>query len=294
MKDVYDHLGATARVLARFGGRPATLVLAAIAVAVVLSWVMLVLMAVRAAELIPGGIGPGSSLLGRVSIETWPEIVEFIVRGCLQPQQGGGISVSLFLAYCAMWTLMGVAMMLPSAAPMIRTYCEIADTAAAKGEHAVHPLVLVLGYLTVWTMAAVVFSIATLGLQSAGAAAGETGALRPVAAAIALAFAGAYQFSALKDACLEKCRNPFAVLFSRWSISKAAIFRLGVDQGMWCLGCCWALMLVMFAVGIMNVFWMALIGIFAIVEKGLRGRFASQAAGALLLVWAAALLVISA
>ena len=71
------------------------------------------------------------------------------------------------------------------------------------------------------------------------------------------------------------------------------ILRLGAEQGAWCLGCCWALMLVMFAVGTMNVFWMALIGLFTVVEKQTSGRFATRLAGAILLVWAAALLLVS-
>ena len=106
--------------------------------------------------------------------------------------------------------------------------------------------------------------------------------------------AGLYQFSGLKEACLKKCRNPFAILFSRWSSRPVRIFRLGVEQGVWCLGCCWALMLVMFAVGTMNVFWMALIGLFTVVEKQTSGRLPTRLAGAILLVWAAALLVVSA
>ncbi len=105
---------------------------------------------------------------------------------------------------------------------------------------------------------------------------------------------GAYQFSHLKQACLEKCRNPFATLFARWTTSRQGIFRLGVQQGVWCLGCCWALMLVMFAVGMMNMFWMALIGLFTLIEKQTAGRLPTRVAGAILLVWAVALLVVSA
>jgi predicted metal-binding membrane protein len=108
-----------------------------------------------------------------------------------------------------------------------------------------------------------------------------------------LALAGAYQFSPLKEACLRKCRRPFAILFARWSTRPRQIWRLGAEQGLWCLGCCWALMLVMFSVGVMNLFWMALIGLFGLVEKQLSGRFATWTAGAILLVWAAALLIVS-
>ncbi|MBN9268901.1 MAG: DUF2182 domain-containing protein, partial [Mesorhizobium sp.] len=203
---------------------------------------------------------------------------------------GSGVEV---LALVAMWFLMAVGAMLPSAAPMIRTYCEIADTARAKGEPVVHPLVLVAGYLTIWLAASAVFAATTLAV---GYFARQDRLLDPAAGwagAAALAVAGLYQFSSLKQACLKKCRNPFSTLFGRWSDRPARIFRLGLEQGVWCLGCCWALMLVMFAVGIANIFWMALIGLFSVVEKQVQGRRASRLAGTILLVWAAALLVVS-
>ena len=106
--------------------------------------------------------------------------------------------------------------------------------------------------------------------------------------------AGLYQFSGLKEACLTKCRNPFAILFANWSANAGRIFQLGLEQGLWCLGCCWALMLVMFAVGAMNIFCMALIGLFTLIEKQTTGRMASRISGAILLVWGAALLLVSA
>jgi predicted metal-binding membrane protein len=113
-----------------------------------------------------------------------------------------------------------------------------------------------------------------------------------IAGALALLIAGLYQFSSLKEACLKKCKNPFSVLFANWSVRPASVFRLGVAQGLWCLGCCWALMLVMFAVGVMNVFWMALIGLFTLIEKQTASRVPTRLAGAILLVWAAALLLV--
>ena len=188
---------------------------------------------------------------------------------------------------------MAIAVMLPSAAPMIRTYCEIADTARIKGEPVVHPLVLVAGYLGVWLAASAMFAVLTL-VSHAFASPSEL--LDPaigVAGALALLIAGLYQFSSIKEACLKKCKNPFSILFSNWSARPVRIFRLGVAQGIWCLGCCWALMLVMFAVGVMNVFWMALIGLFTLIEKQTASRVPTRLAGAILLVWAAALLVVS-
>jgi predicted metal-binding membrane protein len=155
-------------------------------------------------------------------------------------------------------------------------------------------LVLVAGYLTTWLAASAAFAGLTLAIY-VFAAQGQV--LDPVAGragAAALAIAGLYQFSGLKQACLDKCRNPFSILFANWSAKPLRVFRLGLRQGAWCLGCCWALMLVMFAVGAMNIFWMALIGLFTLIEKQTAGRLASRMAGAILLVWAAALLLVSA
>ncbi|MER8379017.1 DUF2182 domain-containing protein [Mesorhizobium sp. M0142] len=196
-------------------------------------------------------------------------------------------------ALTAMWLLMAIATMLPSAAPMIRTYCEIADTARIKREPVAHPLVLVAGYLSVWLAVSAMFAALTLAVDAFASPGQMLDPAVGIAGAAALSIAGRYQFSWLKEACLEKCRNPFSVLFANWSARPIRIFRLGMEQGLWCLGCCWALMLVMFAVGVMNVFWMALIGLFSLVEKQTAGNLPTRLAGAILLVWAATLLVVS-
>jgi predicted metal-binding membrane protein len=282
----FDHLDAPGRLTAALTQRPRLVVNLIVAAAILLSWAALLMLAAGAAQVaIPADAGPGGSLLRALpELPQW-EWAERLALLCVSPNTANPAPGALPTMW-AMWSLMAVAMMLPSAAPMIRTYCEIADTAAAKGEAAVHPLMLVAGYLTVWALASLLFAGLTFGLATAAPLSGY-------AASAALAVAGLYQFSGLKEACLEKCRNPFAVLFARWSKRPSRIFRLGVEQGLWCLGCCWALMLVMFAVGVMNVFWMALIGLFAIVEKQWESRVPARLAGALLLVWAALLTVVS-
>ena len=235
-------------------------------------------------------MGPGGSLIGALP---FPQVATFaaaFAELCLSPAAADA-AMPRYAALSAMWFLMAAAMMLPSAAPMIRTYCEIADTAASRGRRAVHPAVLVAGYLAVWLAAALAFAGLTLAVQRV-APGGRP--LAGIAGAGVLAVAGLWQFSALKEACLTKCRAPFATLFGRWTDRPGGVFRLGAEQGLSCLGCCWALMLVMFAVGVMNLFWMALIGLFAVVEKGRRGKLVGRVAGTILLVWAAALLVVSA
>ena len=195
------------------------------------------------------------------------------------------VAVALFI----MWLAMSAAMMLPAAAPMIRTYAEIADTAAARGEPVVHPVVLTLGYLAVWAAASAGFTVLQLGLAKiTGTAAGSP--VQGIIAGVILVCAGAYQFSSLKEACLSKCRNPFTTLFASWKSTTRGVFRLGIEQGLWCLGCCWALMLIMLAVGSMNVVWMAALTLFTFMEKTGAGLVTTRVAGVIVGVWGAILI----
>lgn len=286
--DDFSNLGVPARSVAEVSGRPRALVYLILTISVFFSWLFLLAMSRRAAEVDPG---PGGALLLALPSLKLPDIFEAFFLMCFSPVVVPGGMTAQLIAIFVMWVLMTVAMMLPSAAPMIRTYCEIADTAAGKGEEAVSPLVLLSGYLATWFVVAFGFALLSYALLSAGVRLGEPAGYKVAAAALAVA--GLYQFSGLKNACLDKCRNPFATLFARWSVDKRKIFVLGMQQGLWCVGCCWALMLVMFAVGTMNLFWMALIGIFSLVEKEVRGSLFTWIAGGILLVWAAALLVAS-
>ncbi|TPJ50827.1 DUF2182 domain-containing protein [Mesorhizobium sp. B2-7-1] len=286
----FSHLDRAGRATAGVARSPRLAVMLTIGISVALAWLLLGAMAIRGAESRPAG-APGDMLLKSLPGLPLPDFLDRFFALCLAPAPLAGLQAP---ALVLMWFLMAVATMLPSAAPLIRTYCEIADTARIKGEPVVHPLVLVGGYLATWLGASVCFAALTFAVY---AFAGSGRMLDPavgLAGAAALLAAGLYQFSGLKQACLEKCRNPFSILFANWSAKPGRIFRLGLEQGVWCLGCCWALMLVMFAVGAMNVFWMALIGLFTLIEKQTSGRVASRVAGTILLVWAAALLLVSA
>jgi predicted metal-binding membrane protein len=180
-----------------------------------------------------------------------------------------------------MWAAMVFAMMLPTAGTMIVIYAEIAETAADKHEAVVSPLVLTAGYAAVWlgfaiaatTLQVVLTRLALLDTGLATASALFSGAI--------FIGAGAYQFSALKHACVTLCQRPFPFFLANWSAERAAIFRLGLRQGLYCLGCCWAMMLVMFAVGVMNVVWMAVLGVIMGVEKIMSTTRFSRAVGAL-------------
>ncbi len=160
--------------------------------------------------------------------------------------------------HMAMWVAMVFAMMLPSAAPMISTYMDIAEAARRKAIPVAQPAVLAAGYLVVWLS----FAIAAGSLQArfdVPQIPGGTGVL--------LLVAGLWQFAPVKHACLTRCRAPMPYFLAHWSEQPGDVFRMGLRQGLYCLGCCGALMMLMFAAGAMNLLWMAVLGLVMILEK---------------------------
>jgi predicted metal-binding membrane protein len=196
----------------------------------------------------------------------------------------GAWSFSAAAVTASMWSAMTLAMMLPSASPMIQTYAEIAETAARKSERIVSPLVIAAGYASVWLVFSLLATVIQIVLTRAALLnTGITSASGILAGAIFIG-AGVYQFSALKHACLTHCQNPFPFFFTNWATTPGGVFRLGVEQGLYCLGCCWAMMMVMFAVGVMNVAWMAGLAAVMTIEKLLTGRRFAHGVGVALIV----------
>jgi len=291
----FDQLDRSGRTIAGLARRPVWPVLAMVMTTASIAWWFLMSMAgsIVQFEGSPRSLGPGMSIISNFLPVEPGSFAATIADLCLSGDSGAIIASGSFpsvaLALFVMWFAMSAAMMLPNAAPMIRTYAEIADTAAARGEPAVHPAILTAGYLCVWALAAVGFTIVHLSIaQITGTA--STGPVKGVIAGVILLGAGLYQFSSLKQACLTKCRNPFTTLFTRWQTSTRGVFRLGFEQGVWCVGCCWALMLIMLAVGSMNVVWMAALTLFTFLEKTRSGRVTTIVGGAIVSLWGAALL----
>jgi len=203
----------------------------------------------------------GLVLAGQQSTGIW--------RALCQPIYGAtsGLSVAGICLTFAMWSAMVLAMMLPTAAPMVTTYADLTETAVAKGEPAASPLALIAGYIAIWLSAAIVLTALQGMLARIGALDSRTGIENPFVAGTLFVIAGAYQFSGAKQACLTHCQHPFRFFFANWTAEPAGVFRLGLRQGLYCLGCCWAMMLLIFAVGVMNVIWMAILGAVMAVEK---------------------------
>ena len=211
-------------------------------------------------------------------------VADSVLRQLCQTLPAAPWSAGSIALVASMWGAMSLAMMLPSAAPMIMTYAGIADTAACKNERIVSPFVLVIGYAAVWfsfSLVAALIQIALTQTTLIGSSVASTSGL--FSGAIFLG-AGFYQFTTLKHACLTRCQHPLPFFFANWSTTTRGVFRLGFKQGLYCLGCCWAMMLVMFAVGTMNILWMVGLGMVMTIEKMLTGRRFTYAVGVVLIV----------
>ena len=250
----FDNLRLLDRSFAKAATRPRWVVYALTAVIAGLAWLWLLLVT-AGLNAGSGGtdLGPAAAYILKLAVnfnldtgqDNW---VGWLVRACI-PQSPGSVDLSTFLVSFAMWAAMCIAMMLPSATPMLRTYADIADVALGQGKQVVSIVILLAGYLAIWLTFAAVAAVLQLTLMALSHARDAVTPLQGVIGGSLLALAGLYQFSALKHACLEKCRNPFSTLFGRWSDRPAPVFKLGIEQGLFCLGCCWALMLVMFVIG---------------------------------------------
>lgn len=180
----------------------------------------------------------------------------------------GGVNTAIVcLTAFSLWVLMSVAMMLPTAWGFIVTYLDIAHAAVEKGIRVPSAAVLITGYLAVWVGFSAIAAVVQISLQSYSLGLTAHGSVDPVFAGALLIGAGLYELTPLKAACLNKCRNPFAVLFGRFKPDAGRIFRLGVEQGLFCLGCCWALMALMLATGILHLGFMALLAAVMAAQK---------------------------
>ena len=184
----------------------------------------------------------------------------------------------------AMWAVMMVGMMAPAAAPVVMLF---AASRAGKGGRwaTVTALVFGLGYLAVWTLFSAGATAAQWGLHQKALLSVMMATTSPRLAGAILIAAGVYQLTRWKSRCLTHCRSPLGFLMSNWRDGVLGAFQMGFRHGVYCLGCCWALMCVLFAVGVMNLVWVAAITVFVMVEKiGPAGAMVARVAGAALVV----------
>jgi len=192
----------------------------------------------------------------------------------------------------AMWAVMMAAMMLPSAAPMILLYGTIANLREKKGDPAVGAGVFGSGYIVVWAAFSLAAVALQFGLDRAQLLSPTMSVTSRYVAGAVLIAAGVYQWTPLKEACLRRCRSPLEFLATEWREGRVGALKMGLRHGAYCLGCCWMLMLLLFVGGIMNIAWIAAVAAFILIEKvAPAGHWICRAAGVLLVVWGAAILV---
>jgi predicted metal-binding membrane protein len=186
----------------------------------------------------------------------------------------------------AMWLVMMIAMMLPSAAPMLLLFAATQrERSRASGPSPVAAFAA--GYVLVWAAFSVAAAMLQAALQARMLLSSALSVTSAGAGAAVLALAGLYQLTPLKSACLAHCQSPLGFLLGHWREGLRGALAMGLRHGAYCLGCCWALMALLFVVGIMNLAWVAAIAAFVLAEKALaRGPWLSRVGGALLLVWA--------
>jgi predicted metal-binding membrane protein len=169
--------------------------------------------------------------------------------------------------FVGVWVIMMAAMMFPSIAPTVALYSRMTKQRAPLA-----PVAFVAGYLLTWTAAGVgAYGLAAAATRIGGDHLSWSDAGRPIAGTT-LIVAAVYELTPLKDVCLGKCRSPLGVLLGSWRDGLAGAVRMGAKNGAWCLGCCWALMASLFALGVMSVSWMAVVAGLIAIEKTLPWR----------------------
>jgi predicted metal-binding membrane protein len=213
-----------------------------------------------------------------------------VMRPALQPWTGPE-----FLFTAAMWVVMMIGMMTPSAAPIILLYARVGRQAATEGKPFASTWWFVVGYLLAWTGFSLAATAAQWGLDRAALLTPRMASASEVLGGIVLIAAGVYQFSPLKNKCLTECQSPIQFIqrsggFRRDPLGSA---RMGVSHGTYCVGCCWALMALLFVGGVMNVLWISAITILVLAEKIMpAGRLVPRIAGAAFLLAGVSLLVL--
>ncbi|MFQ6019070.1 MAG: DUF2182 domain-containing protein [Kiloniellaceae bacterium] len=223
--------------------RDRVVVLAGLAGVTALAWAYLLVMAAGMAEL--SGATGGAML----AVKPWTA-VDFLL---------------MFL----MWAVMMVGMMVPSASPMILLFALVSRRQREQGAAFAPTGAFVAGYVVVWTGFSLAASALQWALNQAALLSSMMATISPTFGGLLLIAAGLYQWTPLKHACLKHCRSPLQFITTHWRKGTRGAFRMGLEHGVFCVGCCWVLMGLLFVGGVMNLLWIAAIAGFVLLEKTL-------------------------
>lgn len=185
-----------------------------------------------------------------------------------------------------MWIVMMVAMMIPSAAPVILLFAGVSRRRRVQGVPATPVSVFVLGYLLAWSGYAVLAALTQSALHSAALISPMMASSSPLLGGGLLILAGLYQWMPAKGACLSHCRSPLGFISTEWREGVSGALAMGFRHGSYCVGCCWALMGLLFVAGVMNLLWVVAIAGFVLAEKVIpNGRLIGRITGVMLVGW---------
>ena len=205
--------------------------------------------------------------------------------GMAMPQPEGWAGRELALLF-AMWAVMMVAMMLPSAAPLVLLFATIARRRRDRQSPAAPTAALAAGYLLAWTAFSAAAAVAQWGLHQAALLSPAMASTSPVLGGVVLVAAGLYQWTPLKGRCLAECRSPLGFISREWREGVRGAVVMGARHGVFCVGCCWVLMALLFVAGVMNLLWIAVLSAFVLIEKlAPAGGWLGRVAGLLLVAW---------
>ena len=209
------------------------------------------------------------------------------------PPMGNIWMFSDFFLLFMMWSVMMIAMMTPSILPMLMLYTTLNSRKKIQGQDSASPMILLSGYLLSWILFSLFITFPQYFLHTNGYLNMMMEPMHAALAAFVLILAGIYQFTPYKDACLNVCQSPLSFLTNNWQDGKLGAFIIGYKHGFYCVGCCWALMLTLFALGVMNILWVIVLTIFVLFEKVSYNypMIYRRAVGTFLIIWGLVLVV---
>lgn len=266
--------------------RDRLITLAGLAALCVLAWIYIVT-----------GAGLGMSAWNMTTLAWFPHQQAHAPMPGMVTGDSAAWGPGIWALMVAMWWIMMIAMMTPSAAPTILLYARVHSHALAQGrvqDRRAPTGTFAAGYLLVWLGFAAVATALQWVLERADlVSASMMGSRSRWLSAIVLFAVGIYQLSPFKNVCLGRCRSPAAFLSRHWRPHAVGAIRLGAMHGAYCVGCCWMLMSLLFVGGVMNLTWIAAVAALVLVEKMLAaGPWVGRLAGVALIVWSAVTLVV--
>lgn len=198
-----------------------------------------------------------------------------------------------FLTLFAMWAVMQVAMMSPTAVPMILMHTKIQRNRYPDESPFIPTAIFFSGYIIVWAGFSAAIAAVQLILQSSALLSPQMASTSPWLAGGILIAAGLFQFSKLKEVCLNGCRSPVTYFMLEWREGNSGALLMGLKHGLHCVGCCWVLMALLFVAGVMNLLWMSIITMFVLLEKAMpKGELFGKIGGVGMVIWGIALIVL--